>query len=125
MQAGFRWALGLFFVTAGINHFIAPDTYLELMPSYLQWHRPLIFVSGLFEVLLGIGVLLPRLKLWAGWGLMFLLIAVFPANVHAALHGFRQMSAWILWVRLPLQFVLLGWVYWCCLRRPDQENLRG
>lgn len=111
-----RWLLAVFFVAAGLNHFLSPTFYVELMPPYLPWHLGLIYVSGSVEILLGVGVVFERWRPIAGWGLIVLLIAVFPANIHAALHGFRSVSGWILWVRLPLQFVLMAWVYWCCLK---------
>lgn len=111
-----RWILALFFVAAGVNHFLSPTVYMELMPPYLAWHVELIYVSGIAEIALGTGVLFPRFRQPAGWGLIALLIAVFPANIHAALHGFRSVPCWILWARLPIQLVLMTWVYWCCLR---------
>ncbi|MEA3211101.1 MAG: hypothetical protein QOE70_4158 [Chthoniobacter sp.] len=115
LKATFRWIMALFFVAAGANHLLAPKFYLELMPAWLPWHQGLIFASGFAEILLGVSVLLPRLRGIAGWGLIALLIAIFPANIHAALHGFRSVPGWILWARLPFQLVLIAWVYWCCL----------
>ena len=85
------------------------------MPSYLPWCLGLIYASGMAEMTLGVAVLIPRFRRMAGWGLIALLIAIFPANIHAALYGFRSISSWILWARLPFQFVFIAWVYWCCL----------
>lgn len=116
LRSVFRWILALAFVAAGVNHFLSPKLYMELMRSYLPWHLGLIYVSGIAEMLLGVGVLFPRYRRMAGWGLIMLLIAVFPANIHAALHGFRSVPSWILWGRLPVQLVLIAWVYWCCLK---------
>lgn len=115
LKSVFCWILAVFIVLAGANHFVSPSFYLELMPPYLPWHLGLIYVSGLAEIALGIAVLIPRTRRMAGWGLIALLIAVFPANIHAALYGFRSVPSWILWARLPLQFVVIAWVYWCCL----------
>ena len=109
--------MAVFFVAAGANHFISTEFYLELMPKSLPWHRDLIHVSGIAEMLLGAAVLLPRTRRVAGWGLIVLLISIFPANIHAALHGFRSMPTWVLWARLPFQFLFIAWVYWCCLSR--------
>ena len=111
-----RWLLAAFFVAAGLNHFRIPTFYTELMPPYLPWHTQLIYVSGIAEIVLGAGVLFERLRRIAGWGLILLLFAVYPANIHAALHGFRSVPSWILWVRLPLQFVLIAWAYWCSVK---------
>jgi len=113
-----RWLLGLCFVAAGMNHFIAPRFYLPIMPPFLPWPLALIFISGVAEILGGIGVLIPSTRKLAGWGLIALLIAVFPANLYAAFHGAGSIPHWILWTRLPFQLVFIAWVYWTCLR-PD------
>lgn len=113
------WLLAIFFVAAGINHFLSPKFYLSIMPVYLPWHPELVFISGVAEILGGIGVILPQTRRLAGWGLIFLLLAVFPANIHVALHGLggSALPVWFLWARLPLQFVLIWWVCWTCLGR--------
>jgi uncharacterized membrane protein len=111
------WLMALFYVAAGLNHFRDPAIYLQLMPSYLPWPRALIFVSGVAEVLGGIGVLVPATRRLAGWALVALLIAVFPANLHAARHGFHGLPEWVLWTRLPGQILLIAWVYWTCLKK--------
>ena len=85
------------------------------MPPYLPWHLGLIYASGMAEMALGVAVLIPRFRRMAGWGLIALLVAIFPANIHSALYGFRSVSSWILWARLPFQFVFIAWVHWCCL----------
>jgi uncharacterized membrane protein len=105
--------LGLAFVAAGVNHFINPDFYTRIMPPYLPWHPELVAVSGVAEAVLGLLVLSPRTAPAAGWGLVALLVAVFPANVHMALHPdqYPQIPAWVLLARLPLQGVFLWWAY--------------
>ena len=112
-----RWLLGACFVAAGVNHFIAPKFYLGMMPPALPWPMALVYISGVAEILGGIGVLVRPTQRLAGWGLIVLLIAVFPANIYAAIHGFGGMPPWILWVRLPFQLVLIAWVYGTCLTR--------
>lgn len=111
--------LTAFFVVAGVNHVANPDFYLRIMPPYLPAHRELVLLSGLFEVLGGLAVLLPAVRALAGWGLMLLLLAVFPANVHMALHPeqFPSVPAFALYVRLPLQIVFIAWTYWAT--RPE------
>lgn len=108
------WVLAVFFIGAGVNHFLNPGPYLKMMPGYLPWPRELIVVSGVAEVLGGLGLLIPRLRVAAGWGLIALLVAVFPANLHVALHGWEGVAIppWVLWVRLPFQAVFIAWVYW-------------
>ena len=110
-----RWLLGLCFVAAGLNHFIMPRFYLPIMPPALPWPLALIYVSGIAEILGGLGVLVPPARKLAGWGLIALLIAVFPANLYAAFHGAGSIPPWILWTRLPFQLVFIAWVYWTCL----------
>lgn len=109
-----KWLMGLFFVVAGVNHFLRPDFYMKIMPPYLPWHFPLVYLSGLFEVALGILVLIPKYTAPAAWGLIALLIAVFPANLHMALNAelYPSLSPIALWLRLPLQGVLIAWAYW-------------
>jgi len=104
-----RYLLGLFFIIAGVNHFLHPVFYLQSMPPYLPWPEQLIYISGFFEVLLGALVLVKRWAPLAAWGLIALLIAVFPANVHMAFNSqlFPGLSAATLWLRLPVQFVLI------------------
>lgn len=106
--------LSLFLVLAGLNHFRDPDFYLKMMPPYLPWHAALNYLSGAFEVILGIMLLLPRLSRLAAWGIIALLIAVFPANLHMALNPelFPDVKPIALWVRLPFQALFIAWAYW-------------
>ena len=116
-----RGVLALLFVFAGVTHFTAPASHLAIMPPYLPWPSQLIAISGLAEILGGLGIIWAPTRRWAGWGLILLLIAVFPANVQALSTGMimlgHQVPTWMLWLRLPLQLILLGWVYRVCLRR--------
>ena len=100
------------FVMAGIGHFVRSDFFVRIMPPYLPWHRTLVFVSGVIEILLGILLLVPRFSRMAAWGLIALLLAVFPANIHVYLHQrvFPLHPALHL-ARLPLQGVLILWAY--------------
>jgi len=102
-----------FFVLAGVNHFINPEFYLKIMPPYLPWHLPLVYLSGVAEVALGATLLLPKVRRFAAWGLIALLVAVSPANVHMALNPelYPEISPALLWARLPLQLVLIAWAY--------------
>lgn len=107
------YALGLLFIGAGLNHFIDPDFYVAMMPPYLPFHAELIFLSGVFEVVAGVGVFIPRLRRAAGILMILILIGVFPANVHMALNPdtFPDIPAWGLYVRLPLQGALIWWAW--------------
>lgn len=101
------------FVLAGLNHFLNPGMYLAMMPPYLPYPEAFNLISGAAEIAGGLGLLVPCLRRAAGWGLIALLVAVFPANIHMALHGLEGVviPAWVLWARLPLQFVLIAWVW--------------
>ena len=107
-----RYALALIFVAAGVWHFVHPATYLAIMPPQLPQPRALVAVSGVFEILGGLGLLPARTRRLAGWGLLALLLAVFPANVYMALiHEQLGIPGWVAWGRLPLQLPLLAWVW--------------
>ena len=107
--------LTIFFVIAGVNHFVSPETYLKILPSFLPARLAAVYLSGLAEILGGVGLLFPQTRRFAGLGLILLLILVFPANIYGALHGMRvsnwNVPGWLLWLRLPLQGLLIAWVY--------------
>jgi uncharacterized membrane protein len=107
------YLFAIFFMLAGVNHFINPALYLKIMPPYLPWPLPLVYLSGVAEVALGAMLLAPRVRRLAAWGLIALLVAVSPANVNMALHPelYPEFSPALLWARLPLQLVLMGWAY--------------
>ncbi|GAB3638452.1 DoxX family protein [Hymenobacter arcticus] len=107
-----RYLLAVAFVGAGILHVIHPETYLRIMPPALPAPRLLVLLSGAAEVAGGLGLLLPATRRWAAWGLLALLVAVFPANVYMLqLHEQLHIPLWALWARLPLQ-PLLMWAVW-------------
>src|SRR5947209_582166 len=85
-----RVILGILFIAAGTYHFVNPDFYLKIMPPYLPWHLPLVYVSGFFEVLGGVVLLFRPLRRIACWGLIALLTAVFPANVQMTLDWYQE-----------------------------------
>lgn len=109
-----KYLLCVFFVVAGLNHFINPAFYLKIMPPYLPWHLFLVYLSGFFEVALGVLLLVPAFTRTAAWGLIALLIAVFPANIHMATNPqlYSDIHPLALWLRLPLQAVFIAWAYW-------------
>ena len=110
-----RVLLGLIFVVAGLLHFVAPSVYERIMPPYLPLHRGLVYLSGACEVLGGLGLFSRRTRPAAGIGLILLLAAVLPANVQMLLdaRAAGEPSWWValLWLRLPLQLVLIAWVW--------------
>ncbi|MDA0841647.1 MAG: DoxX family protein [Planctomycetota bacterium] len=117
LQIGLRYLLGAFFIFAGSLHFARSEPFVAIVPPYLPYPLALVLISGFFEILGGVGVLIPRTRRLAGYGLIALLAAVFPANVHMAVHAIQlpglHVPDSLLWYRLPLQLVLIAWVWWC------------
>ena len=105
---------GVLFIAAGANHFINPKFYVSIMPPYLPWQSALVVISGIAEIALGIGLLIPKTSPYAAWGVILLLIAVVPANIHMATHPelYPTIPSIALWVRLPLQAGLILCAYW-------------
>jgi len=98
----------------GMLHWLAPNPFVEAMPSYLPDHLALVLISGVFEAAGGVGILIPRLRGLAGWGLIALFVAVYPANINMVLHPGVHASLLlrvVLWCRLPLQIPLIYWAW--------------
>ena len=106
-------ALSLLFINIGIDHFVNPDFYRSIMPAYLPMHTEAIYISGFFEILGGVAILFPKLRSMAGWGLVLLLIVVFPVNIHMAVNPdlFPDIPLSFLYIRLALQFIIIYWTY--------------
>lgn len=119
-----KYILAIFFLVAGLNHFINTAFYLRIMPPYLPWPLMLVYLSGLAEIILGVLLLILRLSHLAAWGLILLLVAVFPANIHMAVNSqlFPEFSPNVLWGRLPFQALLIAWAYW--YTRPMAQRQR-
>lgn len=119
-----RWLLGLLFVAAGVNHFVDPAFYVRIMPPYLPWHLELVYLSGVFEIVLGVLLLISRFTVLAAWGLIALLIAIFPANIHLAMNPqiIPEVSPTMHLLRLPLQAVLIAWAWW--FTKPNRAGTR-
>ncbi len=104
------------YVVAGALHFIKTDAYLKIMPPYIPWHLAMVRISGVCEILGGLGLLLPQTRRASAWGLIALLIAVFPANVYMVTNpveaGAASIAPILRWGRLPLQLLLGWWLLW-------------
>ncbi len=109
-----KYLLALAFVLAGANHFVNTAFYLSIMPPLLPAHLFLVCLSGICEIALGATILIPQYSRLAAWGLIALLVAVFPANIYMAMNTelFPQFSPAAIWLRLPVQFVLIAWAFW-------------
>ena len=108
------YIMGLFYIVVGVKHFQDPVWFIRIVPPILPFKIALVYVSGFFEVLFGILLMIPKTRFIAGWGLILLLIAVYPANIYLALTNGAAMDTTpiIAWGRLPFQFVFIGLAYW-------------
>ena len=125
VRTGFRVLLAGTFVAAGVLHFAKTPLFVSIVPPYLPEPRALVLISGAAEIAGGVGVLLPPpVRRLAGWGLVALLVAVFPANVNMALNGAvingKPIAPALLWARLPLQGGLIAWVWVCAVTGEDK-----
>lgn len=121
-EAKVRLSLAAMFLFASTGRLANPDGLVAMLPEFLPLRREAVYISGLFEVLGAIGLLVPRVQRLAGLGLVALLLVVFPANVNVAVHnlqiaGFPSEPLYQ-WVRLPLQFVVIALVLWATRPAP-------
>lgn len=114
------YLMGSAYIVAGVLHFVVPELYVQIVPPIFPAALTLVYLSGLAEIAVGIGLLLPRTRRYAAWATVALLVAVFPANVYMATHGVviegmpggGDPSDLVRWGRLPLQGVLILWALW-------------
>ncbi|GFE67923.1 DoxX family protein [Chroococcus sp. FPU101] len=111
-------------IIVGITHFIKPEQYARIVPPQLPHPFELVYISGVFEILGGIGLLIPYVSVAAAWGLIALYIAVFPANINQAINGIAiegipDIKAFY-WIRLPFQAVLIAWAWWYT-KEPEKQ----
>ena len=106
--------MGVFYISIGISHFTSPIWYVQIVPPYLSYKLELVYISGLFEILFGGMLFFKKTRFLAGWGLILLLIAVYPANIYLAQTNGAAMNTTplIAWGRLPVQFIFVGLAYW-------------
>jgi len=106
--------MGIFYISIGVSHFTSPIWYVQIVPPYLPYKLELVYISGLFEILFGGMLFFKKTRFLAGWGLILLLIAVYPANIYLAQTNGAAMNTTplIAWGRLPVQFIFVGLAYW-------------
>lgn len=118
-----RVVLAVCIVVAGVLHFAVPEPFIKIVPDALPEPRAIVYISGIFEILGGIGLLIPPISRRVAWGIIALFIAVFPANINMAVNNIHldgvPDSPWFQAVRLPFQAVLIAWAYW--YTRPDDN----
>ncbi len=111
-----RWLCAASYVAVGITHFTDPATFVAIVPPALPAPLLLVHISGVFEILGGVGLLVPRTRRAAAWGILALLVAVYPANIHMLVNEVylpdMPRERWLLWARMPMQFVFAAWVAW-------------
>ncbi|HEX9104094.1 MAG TPA: DoxX family membrane protein [Polyangia bacterium] len=119
-----RWAMVVFMVASGIGHFAITDAYVAMVPASFPSPRLLVYASGVAELAGGLGLVVPwpRLRRAAAFGIIALLVAVFPANINMAVHHISPPGMHIapaaLWARLPFQALFVAWAWW--LARPSR-----
>ena len=111
------WGLAIFMVGIGVLHFVRPKLFVRIIPKFLPAPLGLVYISGFFEIVGGVGLLIPETRALAAWGLIALYFAVFPANIYMLTHNIsldpkKPIPRWALWLRLPFQFVFISWAYW-------------
>ena len=118
-----RVVLAVIFTGAGVLHFTKPAPFVAIVPRWLPAAEALVAISGVAEIAGGIGLLVPPVSFWAGCGLIALLLAVFPANINMAINNIpwdgKPVPTWLLWMRLPLQAVLILWVWFAAVWRQE------
>jgi uncharacterized membrane protein len=124
-----RGVLSIAIMIVGITHFIRPDQYARIVPPQLPHPVGLVYISGVFEILGGIGLLIPLVSVAAAWGLIALFIAVFPANIYQAMNSIPiegiPHHPVLYWIRLPFQAVLIAWAWWYTRRPENQPGASG
>ena len=106
--------MSIFYVSIGVNHFTIPEWFLQIVPPYLPYKLELVYISGFLEIIFGVMLLIPATRFYAAWGLILLLIAVYPANIYLAQTNGAAMNTTplVAWGRLPFQFVFIALAYW-------------
>ena len=106
--------MSVFYTRIGLDHFLSPEWYLQIVPPYLPFPLALVYISGCFEIVFGIMLLHPYTRIYAAWGLILLLVAVFPANIYLAQTNGEAIgtTSLVAWGRLPFQLVFISLAYW-------------
>lgn len=117
LETAALWVLALAMISIGVLHFVQPKPFVRIVPKFLPAPLALVYISGFFEILGGVGLLVPATRAYAAWGLIALYVAVFPANVYMLTHNVslnpkKPIPRWALWLRLPFQLVFIAWAYW-------------
>lgn len=110
----FQYLLAVFWIAAGVNHFLDPDFYVNIMPDYMPLHRELVLLSGVTEIAAGLMVAIPALTRWGAWFCIVHLLIFFTVHIDMVVHAdkFPEVPITVLWFRLPLQVLFILWAGW-------------
>ncbi|MEZ4288331.1 MAG: hypothetical protein R3A47_09355 [Polyangiales bacterium] len=116
------YVLAIGMIAIGVRHFTHPEPFVRIVPNYLPNALALVYISGFFEIAGGVGVLIPKLRRAATYGLIALYLAVFPANIYMAMNEIQlepgvAIPVWAMWARLPFQLLFIAWAWW--VGKPD------
>ena len=114
VKQAMRYLLGAFFVLAGVNHFVHPGFYTNIMPDYVPLHDALVLLSGATEIAAGAMLFYgPTVRIGA-WGIVAMLVVFLTVHVHMIVNADRYPSVplWALWLRIALQFAFIAWAWW-------------
>jgi uncharacterized membrane protein len=122
----FRVILSIALIVVGITHFVKPEEYASIVPPQFGDRFAMVYISGFFEILGAIGLLIPFVSVAAAWGLISLFIAVFPANIYQAIHSIPIAGIphhpLLYWIRLPFQAVFIAWAWWYTRKSQEQPG---
>lgn len=106
--------MSCFYMNVGVKHFVEPEWFLQIMPPQFPNHYAAVYLSGFFELLFGFMLIIPKTRFLAGWGIIFIMIVVFPANIYLAVSDgiIMGISKEIAWARLSFQYLFIGLAYW-------------
>lgn len=108
-----RYLLTIYFITIGIKHFTDTPFFVGIMPPFIPWKLELVYISGVLEIVLGALLLIPRFTRLAAWGMVVMMVVIFPANIHMAIDpgAYPHISPTLLYLRLPIQALFIVWAY--------------
>jgi uncharacterized membrane protein len=125
-----RWVLTALMIFMGAMHFVSADAFAQIIPPWLPWPYALVWISGVFEIALGLALIPPSTRRLAGWGLVALYVAVFPANVYMAVANVHVRDLppappALLWGRLPFQALFIAWALWVSRPAPGASSVKA
>ena len=116
LKSGARWVFAISMIAVGLSHFYALPFFMAIVPPWLPMPELMIYISGVFEILGGVGLLVPATRRFSGWGLVALFVAVYPVNIHMLVNDVYPPDVTpnrlLLWARMPIQAIFVVWALW-------------